>query len=151
MLGETEGLAQKDISTQGPGGGGKSQRRGGLVSWAGHSPKKKPPLQSFLRHQWIFNHFFLSGSACYCTPTTHRGFSYITSLSKRSSRSQDRLTWHLGPDLLTVGLLSTQPPQGTLMPTRVRVKGAWGWGARNTAMSPRVRDMYMSACSLLHS
>lgn len=42
VLGEMEGLAQKDISTQAPGGGGESHRPGGTVSWAGHSPKRKP-------------------------------------------------------------------------------------------------------------
>ena len=42
MFGEMEDLAQKDISTQAPGGGGESHRSGGTISWAGHSPKRKP-------------------------------------------------------------------------------------------------------------
>ena len=41
VLGEMEGLAQKGISTQAPGGGGKSQTWG-PVSWASHSPRRRP-------------------------------------------------------------------------------------------------------------
>ena len=130
VLGEMEGLAQKGISAQAP-GGGKSQTRG-PVSWAGHSPRGRPccrvsfaiaefPTVSFCLRVCVIAHLL-------CTRDLLNRLTEQASQPPQWRGSQDRLTCPPGPELLTAGLLSTQPPQGTLRPACVRAKGAWGGG-----------------------